>query len=164
MISRAQQVLLKRAQHEAALSDDEYRDAVALVSGMADCRSSKDARLTDGHVDKLLAYFEAIHWGKVDSRTLQPSCKPNAVFRQRGYWAGKNRCGDTSRDRYVATAVSSQVADLEGELMALGCSMAYLRGIQERMKRGGKPFDMVTYSGALKRTLAAIQRKVDQPF
>ncbi|MBE0541611.1 MAG: hypothetical protein IH623_09510, partial [Verrucomicrobia bacterium] len=47
MLSRAQQILLKRAQREAALDDAEYRDALATVSG---CRSSKDMEFTDRHL------------------------------------------------------------------------------------------------------------------
>jgi len=88
MLSRPQQILLKRAQREAGLPDDEYRDALQTVTG---CRSSKDPQLTDRHLDLLLGYFEAIHWRKVDAGQhvfageLQPPCRPNAVFRQRGF-------------------------------------------------------------------------------
>jgi len=70
MLSRPQQILLKRAQAEAALPDPDYRSAIATISGMADCRSSKDPRLTDRHVDNLLSYLEAIHWRQVDAGTL----------------------------------------------------------------------------------------------
>jgi len=146
------------------LDDADYRDTIATVSGMADCRSSKDARLTDRHVDNLLGYFEAIFWGKVDAGALQPGCKPNAVFRQRGYWAGKNRRGDTSRDRYVAQTVESQVADLERQLAEFGCGLSYLQAIQQRMQRGGAPFSLVKYASALKRTLEAKQRAANCPF
>src|SRR5258706_9848301 len=97
MISRAQQILVKRAQREAGLAEDEYRDALEAVSG---CRSTKDAHLTDRHVDLALAYFEEIYWRGVDSGALQPPCKPDAVFRKRGFWAAKNPAGNTSRDRY----------------------------------------------------------------
>jgi hypothetical protein len=53
--------------------------------GGQQCRTSKDPNLTDRDLDKLLAYFEAIHWRAVDAHTLQPSCRADAVFRQRGY-------------------------------------------------------------------------------
>ena len=76
MLSRRQQILLKRAQREAALDDAEYRDALATVSG---CRSSKDPEFTDRHLDVALAYFEAIHWRKADAGLLPPSCKAAAV-------------------------------------------------------------------------------------
>src|SRR5208283_660769 len=98
MLSRAQQILLKRAQREAALADGEYREALETVAG---CRSSKDSPLTDGHLDSLLGYFEAIHWRKVDAGDLQRSCRPDAVFRQRGHWAAKNTRQETSRDRFI---------------------------------------------------------------
>ena len=73
MLSRPQQILLKRAQREAGLSDDEYRDALQTVTG---CRSSTAPALTDRHLDKVLAYFEAIHWRNVDAGELQPSSSP----------------------------------------------------------------------------------------
>jgi hypothetical protein len=53
---------LKRAQAQAALDDADYREAIATVSGITDCRSSTDARLSDRNVDILMAYFEAIYW------------------------------------------------------------------------------------------------------
>ena len=84
MLSRRQQILLKRAQREAGLSDNDYRDALQTVAG---CRSSTSPVLTDRHMDKVLAYFEAIHWRAVDAGKLQPSCSATAVFRQ-GYYAG----------------------------------------------------------------------------
>lgn len=157
MLTRRQQILIKRAQQAAALSDEEYRDAVALVSGMPDCRSSKDARLTDGQVDNLLAYFEAIHWRKVDSGAVQPSCKPDAVFRQRDYWATKNIHGNTSRDRYADNSHQAAVTDLENQMHALGFGMGYLRAIQNRIQ----PFSLAKYAAALKRTLAYKQKLAD---
>lgn len=164
MLTRAQQILLKRAQHEAGLDDPDYRTAVATVSGMPDCTSSKDARLTDAHLDNLLSYFEAIHWRKVDAAELQPSCKPDAVFRQRGFWATRNRRGDTSRDRHARDAAAHEVNRLEDELMKLGYGLAYLSTIQNNIV----PFSVVLYAAALKRTLAAKRRKqinsADKPF
>lgn len=164
MISGSQKGLLKRAQAEAGLDDAEYRDAIAMVSGMTDCRSSTDARLTDRHVDNLMSYFEAIYWRKVDARQLKPVFKPNAVFRKRGYWASKNPKGNTSRDRHTAGAIDREIAALESALADLGCGMSYCRGIQNRMRRGGKDFSLVKYAGALKRTLAAKQRAASRPF
>lgn len=159
MLTRAQQILLKRAQHEARLSDADYRDAVATVSGMADCRSSTDARLADAHVDKLLSYFEAIHWRGVDAGELQASCKPTAVFRQRGFWAGRNRPGHTSRDRHVELELGRQVLAVEAELQALGFGFSYLTAIQNRIQ----PWSVVNYLAALKRTLASKRKKLSAP-
>jgi len=125
---------------------------------MPDCRSSKDARLTDGHVDKLLAYFEAIHWQRVDSGEVQPSCKPDAVFRQRGYWARKNTRGNTSRDRYADSRYQDLVSGLETELNKLGYGLAYLRAIQNHIQ----PFTLAKYAVALKRTLAFKQKSAQR--
>src|SRR5438132_837529 len=100
MISRRQQILLKRAQKEAGLDDAEYREIIEQVSGLPGCNSSKDARLSDEHMDKLLSYFEAIFWRRVGLGQLQPPCKPDAVFRQPRFWATKNTRAENSRDRY----------------------------------------------------------------
>jgi hypothetical protein len=160
MLTRAQQILLKRAQAEAALDDADYREAIATVSGMADCRSSTDVRLSDRHADNLLAYFEAIHWRKVDGRMLQPSCKANAVFRQRGYWASKNPKGNTSRDRFGEDNLQRDVAALEQELADLGCGMAYCRAIQNKIQ----PFSLAKYLGTLNRTVKAKRKRIEQPY
>jgi hypothetical protein len=98
-----------------------------------------------------LSYFEAIHWRKVDSNALKPSCKPNASFRQRGYWASKNPKNNTSRDRYAAGDWQSKINVLEMELHQLGCGLAYVQAIQNNIK----PFSLVNYHGALARTLAS---------
>lgn len=163
MLSRPQQILLKRAQQEAALADADYREAIATVSGMADCRSSTDRRLTDGHMDGLLGYFEAIHWRKVDAGELQSACKPDAVFRQRGFWAGKNRRGNTSRDRYVQRDLSAQIQSLEQELHELGYGLKYCQAIQQKLRVNGV-FSQAAYLGALSRTLKAKQKTATQPF
>jgi hypothetical protein len=141
MLSRDQQILIKRAQAQARISDAEYRDSVALVSGMPDCRSSKDPRLTDGHLDKLVAYFETIYWGQVDARGLKDHLKPNAIFRQPGYWANKNKRGNTSRDRYVAADQQAEATALEDQLHDLGFGLGYIQAIQRNIQ----PFTMVAY-------------------
>lgn len=156
MITRAQQILLKRAQAQAGLDDADYRDAIEAVSGIPGCRSSKDSRLTDRHIDRVLAYMEAIFWRGVDSSTLQPSFRPDAVFRQRGYWASKNPAGNTSRDRFTEASLTGDVKRLEAALAELGYGPAYLRGIKARIGE----FDLVNYRAALNRTLTAKQRAV----
>jgi len=151
MLSRAQQILIKRAQAEAGLSDPDYREAIATVSGWADCRSSKDRRLTDRHVDLLLSYFEAVFWMAVDAGQLQPSCNPRAVFKQRCYWAGKNQRGNTSRDRHVERAMTAECLRLENDLAALGYGLSYFQGIQARIV----PWSLPVYRAALQRTLVS---------
>lgn len=148
------------AMREAALSDAEYRDIVAVVSGMADCRSSTDARLIDDHFDTFMSYVEAIYWRKVDKGELQHVFKPLATFRQRDYWRNKNRRGNTSRDRYSLEEQKREIAGLEAQLADLGCGFSYCQSIQNAMRRGGKQFTLSKYAGALKRTLKAkLERK-----
>jgi len=147
MISRAQQILLKRAQAEASIEDAEYRALLGSVTGLPGCRSSKDSRLSDAHLDHALALFEEIHWRAVDAGGLQPSCKANAVFRNRGYWAAKNLRASTSRDRFAAVQLTAEVAELEERLIGLGCGASYLAAILDRSGRGAG------YLQALRRTL-----------
>ncbi len=156
MFSRPQQILLKRAQREAGLSDSEYRDALETVAG---CRSSKDSRLTDRQLDLLLGYFEAIHWRKLDAGELQPACRADAVFRQRGYWAAKNTRRETSRDRYTKLNLVRAIASLEGELAALGFGAEYCASIRRNVTKGREdPHALHLYRAALVRTLSAKQR------
>lgn len=158
MLSRPQQILLKRAQREAALPDDEYRDALELVSG---CRSSTDPRMTDRHVDLALAYFEAIYWRKVDADELQPPCSPTAVFRKRGFWAAKNPSQQTSRDRFLQSTVEREIAAFESALAALGFGVDYCQAIRARAVQGRRdPHSQFLYRAALRRTLASKQRGV----
>ena len=167
MISRAQQILIKRAQHEAALNDCEYRDALALVTG---CRSTTDERMTDRGVDLTLAYFEAIFWRKVDASELQPSGRPDAVFRQRSFWKVKNPSGNTSRDRYARQHPRDDITALESQLEQLGCGRAYCAAIRDRINGGGDRTGAeldYAYKAALQRTLAAKRKKlgaIEAPF
>ena len=157
MLSRAQQILLKRAQREARLSDKDYRDALDLIAG---CRSSKSPALTDRHLDKLLAYFEAIHWREVDAGVLQPSCSDTAVFRQRGYWAAKNTNQETSRDRFNESNLGQTVADLERKLNALGFGQGYCAAIRKKVAHGRDDAHALhLYCAALQRTLNAKARR-----
>lgn len=157
MLTRPQQILLKRAQREAALSDADYRDALATVSG---CRSSTDPEMTDRHLDLALAYLEAIHWRKVAAGELQPCCKCNAVFRQRGCWAAKNTRQETSRDRYTGTNLGRDIADLEAALRGLGFGPGYCAAIREKVTRGRTDAHAQhLYKAALERTLRAKQNK-----
>ena len=159
MISRAQQILLKRAQREAGLSDDDYRDALEMVAG---CRSSKSPALIDRHLDKLLGYFEAIHWRAVGAGTLQPSCSATAVFRQRGYWAAKNTNQETSRDRFNESNLGQSVADLEREMAALGLGQGYCASIRKKVTQGrDDAYALHLYCTALKRTLKAKTRRAE---
>jgi hypothetical protein len=157
MLTNAQKALLARARREAGLMDDtEYRDAIELVTGR---RTSTDPNLTDRDLDKLLAYFEAIHWRGADTRTLQPSCSPTAVFRRRGYWAHKNTSQQTSRDRFTGHNQAGEIRDLEAGLNALGFPPAYCQAIKEKICHGRTDAHALhLYAAALARTLKAKAR------
>jgi len=153
MLSRPQQILLKRAQREAGMSDDDYREALEMI---ADCRSSKSPALTDRHLDKMLAYFEAIHWRAVDAGTLQPSGNAAAVFRQRGYWAAKNTPSETSRDRFNGHNQGESIAALESALARLGCGPGYWAAIRKNVCGGRTDAHALhLYEAALARTVKA---------
>jgi len=156
MWSNAQKGLLKRAQAAAGLADEEYRTALATVSGWADCRSSTDARLTDRQWDLMMAYVEAIHWGRVDAGELQVSCKPGAVFKNRGYWSKKNPRENTSRDRFVQKDATAECLRLENALAELGYGLRYFQAIQARIV----PWSLLAYRAALTRTLESMTRKL----
>jgi hypothetical protein len=157
MLSNLQKSLLKRAQRETGLSDDDYRDALEMIAG---CRSSTSPALTDRHLDKLLGYFEAIHWRAVDAGTLQPSCSTNAVFRQRGYWADKNTNQETSRDRFNESNLGGEIASFERQLADLGCGGGYCWTIRRTVTKGRDDAHALhLYCTALQRTLKAKARQ-----
>jgi hypothetical protein len=157
MLSRPQQILLKRAQREVALPDGEYREALELVSG---CRSSTAPAMTDHHLDLLMGYFEAIHWRKVDAGELQQPCRADAVFRQRGYWAGKNTRRETSRDRFTNLNLGQAIAGLESQLATLGYSAEYCTGIRRKAAKGRTDEHALhLYRAALQRTFNAKARR-----
>jgi hypothetical protein len=159
MLSRPQQILLKRAQREAGLSDEDYRDALQTITGH---RSSTSPALIDQHLDMLLAYFEAIHWHAVDVGKLQPSCSPSAVFRQRGYWASKNTRQETSRDRFKGVNIKDEIAALEGKLAALGYDARYCAGIRNNVTKGRDDAHALhLYRAALTRTLDSKARRAE---
>lgn len=159
MISRAQQILLKRAQKQAGVDDADYRTTIADCTGLDDCRSSTDPRLTDRHLDVLMSYFEAIHWRAVDSGLLPAPTDPGQPFRARGYWAGKNTSRSTSRDRYVERDLAGQVAEAEAALHKLGYGLQYCAAIRNNIV----PFSLPKYLGALSRTIHAKQAKAAAP-
>ena len=148
MLSRPQQIHLKRAQQQAGIGDAEYRETLEALTHLPGCNSSKDARLTDEHFDMFMSYFEGIYWRRHDRQEL-PGPVGNAVFRQRRYWAQKNQKGNTSRDRYTEESVGAEVADLEAEMNRLGYGLPYLQAMQNRIR----PFSLIHYRAALKRTL-----------
>jgi len=155
MLSRRQQILIKRAQAETGLADADYRASLGAVTGMLDCRSSKDPRLTDAHMDHLLSYFEAIYW--------RENSAPAKVFKQPGFWAARNRRGNTSRDRFTEDTLTLSIARAESKIMQLGFGEPYLEAIQNKIL----PYTHRAYLAALERTLKAKRNRVakaDLPF
>jgi hypothetical protein len=117
--------------------------------------------MTDRHLDLTLGYFEAIYWRKVDAGELQPSGSVTAVFRQRGFWAAKNPAQQTSRDRFLLSAVERDIGAFESALSALGFGPAYCQGIRQKVTRGLlNAHAQFLYRAALRRTLAAKQTAV----
>lgn len=157
MLTRPQQILLKRAQAEAGVADGEYRDLMAATTGMADCRSSKDARLTDAHLDNLLSLFEAIYWRSHEAA--------GQVFKQPNAWSERNQRGNTSRDRFLQESLNAKITAAEEELFRLGFGAKYCAVIRGRVR----PFSQFRYLAALERTLESKRKKAaavaeDQPF
>ena len=105
------------------------------------------------HPERLkgVAYMEAIFWRNVDSGLLQPSGKPNAMFRERGFWASRNCRGSTSRERYTDASLVRQIASVERELWNLEFGPGYIAGIRERVGSSSN----FAYLSALRRTLKA---------
>ena len=156
MLTNDQKSLLKRAQRQAGITDAEYRETLQRVAGVL---SSTDPRLGDSHLDTLLGLFEAIHWRAVDAGTL-PKPDPANVwlpFRSRGYWARKNRPGDTSRDRHVARQLADEIGQMEDQLTEKGFGGEYLAGIWNRVIGCQRvtPTRLGQYRRALERTLHA---------
>jgi hypothetical protein len=151
-LTNPQKALLKQAQRQALIGDEEYRDALEIVTHLPGCRSSTDSRMMDGHLDALMAFFEAVYWRSVDAGTAAAPVSVKQPFRQRGYWASKNRKGDTSRDRFAGADLEHRIKGLQADLALLGYGLGYCAAIL-RASGPGWP-----YAAALKRTLAAKQR------
>lgn len=167
MLTNDQKSLLKRAQRQAGISEEEYRDTLERYAGV---RSSTDPAVTDEHLDLLLAYFEAIYWRAVDAKTLPAPCKRGEPFVQRGYWAAKNPTGNTSRDRYTTEGINDDIATLERQLTReFGCGYRYFEAIKGKVIPAASsqmtwPAGLMKYKVALERTLAAKRKKASQPF
>jgi hypothetical protein len=159
MLSRAQQIMFKRAQAEAGLGDEEYRAALTMIAGV---RSSTDPRLTDRQFDAVMGYFEAICWKERDAGR-RPAPGPKAVFRLPGYWASKNPAGNTSRDRYASNHAQHDVRALEDELERLGFGAGYRRRIRDAVMGDSTisptPVQLQRYRAALERTLNSKRRQ-----
>jgi hypothetical protein len=151
MLSNDQKAIIKRAQRECLIDDDEYRDILHTELGFG-VRSSTDPRLGDRHFDRILAYFEAIYWRKITEGQAQRV--PNSVFSRPGYWASKNTVKSNSRERYAQRGLQAEIARLETQLYHVGVHPNYLNGIARKTGHG-----TWNYKAALARTLAAKMRQ-----
>jgi len=151
MLTNDQKALIKRAQREAQINDEEYRQILFEDLGFG-VHSSTDPKLGDRHFDKILAYFEAIYWRKLQAGEITAR-SPKTVFQCPGYWASKNSLTSNSRERYAQRGIETEIHRLEAALRQLGCHDAYLRAIQRNTGPGW------AYRAALARTLAARTKK-----
>lgn len=147
MLSNDQKAIVKRAQRECLINDDEYRHILDTELGFG-VRSSTDPRLGDRHFDRILAYFEAIYWRELSEGRVTRA--PKSVFTVPGYWASKNSLKSNSRERYAQRGLESEIQRLETNLYRVGCHPNYLAAIAR--KTGGRGWP---YKAALARTLTA---------
>jgi len=149
MLSNPQKSLVKRAQRQAAVPEEDYRDMWRVVTGWMDCDTSTDPRLGDVHMDRMMGYLEAIYWRRVQEGTLQPVSKPNAPFLKEGFWKNRNKAQSTSRDRYQKQRITESVHDLERRLLAAGYPPQKISAIKGKLRY----HDEWALKSALHRTL-----------
>ena len=124
------------------------------------------------HVPGLLRALEAGDYTDPNNQlgTLNGTLasRPNAVFRQRSYWARKNTAAETSRDRFSGRNQGTAIRELEDALSALGCGPAYCATIRQKVCRGRTDAHALRlYEAALARTLKSKKRAAvtaDYPF
>lgn len=166
MLTNEQKSLLKRAQRQADLPDADYREALQVIAGVS---SSTDPRMGDEHLDKLMKYFEAIYWRKVETGDLTHKPGKWEPFLKRDYWKLKNTPQQSSRDRFTGRNLAQQIADLETAMADLGFNAYYCAKIKANVTSRGSTADASwKYKAALERTLASKRKKLEehagQPF
>lgn len=156
MWSQKQKALVKQAQRELGLADEDYRLDLATLMGVD---SSTAPRLGDRDFDRLLAYWEALleraEAGNVNHLTLNIRPLPaRKIFRAPRYWRDKNNRHNTSRDRHRQRRLTADIRDLEAQLLHLGKDRAYLAAIDRNCHA-----DPIAYRAALQRTLKAMSQE-----
>jgi hypothetical protein len=153
MLSNEQKALLKRAQREASLSDKEYRECLETVAGVT---SSTAPEFSDRHLDKALAFLEAIFWRKVDLKELPGPTNREAVFSSRDFWKTRNTSMETTRDRFALEQAQARVQAFEEGLAEFGCGPEYCAAIREKVTKGKDDVRALNaYAAALERTYRA---------
>ena len=161
MLSKLQIMRLQMARRQAGIPDDEYRDILANI--FDGCVSSKDPRLTNEHWDRIVAFWEAVYFRKLERGEVNPPGR-NEMFQKRGYWAEKNQRDNTSRDRYTRDDLAGQISAAEARLHALGKGPHYCAAIRARI--GGdaaSPLQQRKYLAALLKTAEAAKRRAEVP-
>ena len=162
MLSNPQKALLAMAKRQVGFTDDDYRQALQEVTGV---RSSTDARLGDRHFDRIMGYFEAVYWLKVDkAELLHDPSKGNAPFLTRRFWASRNTAEETSRDRFALNRLNLEIAQLERAFGDLGYGPEYVAKIKENVSRDRSGDDLRSlhaYAAALRRTLAGKKKHME---
>jgi hypothetical protein len=157
MLSKSQKALIKTAQREAELPDEDYRDLLETVTGS---RTSTDPKLGDRSFDKIMAFLEAVFWRKFDLGQLQRR-SDYPVFQERRYWSKKNTMAETSRERYSKNALTHEIAELERAMGELGFGENYCGAIRERVDTGRSEIAaLYAYRNALRKTLNSKQRRI----
>jgi hypothetical protein len=160
MLSADQKKLIKMAQRDLGLPDDEYRETLRSFFGVESCTAPE---LGDEHLDKLLKFWEAVYWREVDrqrggeghtSASALPITFPSRVFSTKGFWQARNQPGNTSRDRYIQLGIEAEIGAAELQLRRFGLPPSYCHAIRAKIKN---PYQ---YLAALKRTIAAKQKKL----
>ncbi len=167
MLSNAQKSLLKQAQRQAGIDDAEYRDTLQLLTG---CQSSTDPDFSNSDLDKVLAYFEAVYRRQVDTGRLPAPSGHKAVLSKEGFWAARNRRGNTSRDRHGYAGLTAELEALEHDLGELGYGPGYCAAIKQKVTHGRADRQALQHDrAALVRTLNSKRKKtpagaVERPF
>jgi hypothetical protein len=134
-LTKSQKIILHQAKRQAVLDDTEYRDLLEHIGGPG-VRSSTDPKLDNRHLDKILAFMEAIYWRKVDAGQVEHEFNPKHTFRNRGFWAQRNTAQETTRDRFNTAELAAAIQELEAEAPQMGNHPNYIDAIKWKVTNG----------------------------
>lgn len=157
MLTPAQKSLVKRAQRQANLDDEQYRDLWRVITGWEDCDTSTDPRIGDRHVDKMMGMLEAIYWLRVDQAQLTHAPGKHSPFLNREYWSRRNKAGQTTRDQYAEKRLAAECNSIALRLQSAGYPIQKIWGITNKLAGKGP----VALKAALSRTLASWTKKME---
>lgn len=131
MLTNSQKTLVHTAKRAFGITDDEYRQLWADVTGWTDCRSSTDKRIGQREFEKFMAYTERLFWVAVKKKIIDPILTRPFNPSNKTYWADRCAQGDTRRTAYRTAAASPQRLEIEDKLRALGYPAAKLDHIRK---------------------------------